>query len=197
MALNVARRLVRKELKAAGIELDVDNKGLLAKVVELAKAGTEGGSKKEGDNKTDDKELAQLRKDAAKAKTLEAQVKNLQLENVVLKTAGTFNPHNPARVVAALADYEDLIDYDDETGLPTTRSVKQAITKLTKTDPYLFKTPGEGGDGEGEGEGQQGGTGFSGKTPGGAGASNTKQKQTDAEKMKVEALARMGIKQQQ
>lgn len=194
MAHNVARRTLRQELKKAGLELDVDNKGLIAAVVQLAKTGKESDGK--GATATE-QEIAQLRKDAAKLKPLEKQAKDLSLEVAVLKSAGRFQPHNAAQVVRALGDYSDLIEFDDETGLPTQKSVTAVISKLAKAEPNLFKTPnGEGGQGN-QDEDPQGG-GFNGRAPGGAaagGAGGTGAATKEAEMM-AEALQRMGIQQQ-
>lgn len=190
MAHNVARRTLRQELKKAGVEIDVDNKGLVAAVVQLAKTGKESDGK--GATATE-QELAQLRKDAAKASALAPKLKDLALENAVLKAAGKHQPHNPAQVVRALTDYADLIDFDDETGIPDSKSVQAAIGKLAKAEPNLFKTPE--GSGAGTEDGQQQGGGFSGRSPGGAaagGAGGTGEAAKLAE-MQAEALRRMGI----
>lgn len=196
MAHNVARRTIRQELKKVGLDIDVDNKGLIAAVVQLAKTGKESDGK--GATATE-QEIVQLRKDAAKVKTLESQAQDLALENAVLKSAGTHQPHNPAQVVRALSDYKDLIEYDDESGLPTAKSVKNVISKLAKTEPNLFKTPSSQDDeqDENEQEEDQGGNGgFRSKTPGGgsggASATGTAAQKKQAE-MQAEALERMGI----
>jgi hypothetical protein len=191
MAHNVARRTLRQELKKAGLELDVDNKGLVAAVVQLAKTGKESDGK--GATATE-QEIAQLRKDVAKLKPLEEKAKDLSLEVAVLKSAGRYQPHNAAQVVRALADYADLIEFDDESGLPVPKSVTAVISKLAKAEPNLFKTPnGEGGQ-DNLDDNQQGG-GFNGKTPGGgaaggAGATGEAAKQAE---LQAEALKRMGI----
>ncbi|NIK67927.1 SHOCT domain-containing protein [Paenibacillus sp. BK720] len=194
MAINVGRRTLRQALKKAGIELDVENRGLVDEVVKLVKIGKESDGK--GSTATE-QEIAQLRKDAGKTKTLETQVKDLSLQNAVLQTAGRYQPHNPAHIVRAMGEYEDQLDFDDETGLPTARSVQAVISKLAKQEPYLFKTPnGDGGPGNQDDEHQQGG-GFSGKTPGGSGGTGGNGGGNKAGEATVaEALARLGIKKQ-
>lgn len=172
MAVNVARRIIRKEFKAAGIDLDVDNKGLLAHIVNLAK-----GDGKEGAKGVTEAELAQLRKDAGKAKELGGKLKDLSLENAVLRSAGgQYTPVNPNQVVRALRDYADEIEYD-ENDVPDKRSVDLVLRKLAKDEPNLFKKP-EGGadddDNNSEGAGGNGGGNFSGKPPGGGGNEGNK-----------------------
>lgn len=197
MAVNVARRLIRKEFKAAGIDLDVDNKGLLAHVVGLVKDGGKGDGN--GGSQIDEKELAQLRKAADKAKVLAEKVKDLGLENAVLRNAnGQYTPVNPVAVVRALRDYADEIEYD-ENDVPEKRSVDLVLRKLAKVEPYLFKTPEEGnGDDDksgGAGEGDKGGgNGFKGKSPGGgAGGGNSANKSKEDAAL-AEMLARAGVK---
>lgn len=191
MAHNVARRTLRQELKKQGLDIDADNKGLVAAVVQLAKVGKESDGK--GATATE-QEIAQLRKDAAKVKTLEAQAKELALENAVLKSVGKHQPHNPSQVVRALNDYADLIDYDDETGLPTAKSITSVISKLAKAEPNLFKTPGTGTTEEEEDqeEDSQGGE-FRSKPPGGSGGAGGSGGKNKADEMKADALRRMGI----
>ncbi|TVX92214.1 hypothetical protein [Paenibacillus agilis] len=192
MAINVANRKLRQELKKQGVEIDADNKGLITAVAALAKTGQESDGK--GATATE-QEIAQLRKDAAKVKTLEASTKNLSLEVAVLKSAGKYQPHNPAQVVRAMSDYADLIEFDDETGLPTQKSVQGVISKLAKTEPNLFKTAdGEGGTPDNQDETHPQG-GFSSRAPGGAvGGSGSTRQAAKAEEMKNDALQRMGIK---
>jgi hypothetical protein len=175
-----SRTLLRKELKAAGIELDVDNKGLMAHVVSLVKGD---GKKPEGITEA---ELATLRKDAGKAKTIGEQLKNLSLENAVLRNAGgQYTPVNPNQVVRALRDYADEIEYD-ENDVPDKRSVDLVMRKLAKAEPNLFKKPEDGaGDDDNDGgddKGGNGGSNFSGKPPGGGsgGVNSTKQTKEDA-----------------
>jgi hypothetical protein len=186
-----ARQLVRKELRDAGVDVsEIKPQELLAKVAEMAAAGS-------GKEKETDKELTNLRKKAALADTLETSNKALTIENAVLKAAGKLNPVNPAQVVRALnADYADLLDFDEETGLLDPKSVSKAIKKVAEAEPNLFKTAeaGEEDDLEG-GEGGQGGT-FSGKPPGGAGAGTAEQKGAAAKlaKQKAAGLELLGIK---
>lgn len=191
MAHNVARRTLRQALKKVGVELDVDNKGLLDKVAELVKVGVDGGGKG-NDGKGDPEEVTKLK---AKVQTLEGRVKDLGLQNSVLTAAKTFNPVNSVQVVRALSDYEDLIEYDDN-GVPERRSVESALRKLVKAEPNLF-TPAAGDDdldNPDDGQQQTGGSKFSGKPPGGgAGASSNAQKSKE-DALVAENLARLGIK---
>lgn len=187
MVSRKAVTLVRKALKAAGVNVDVPNKELLPKVAELAKAGTDQKAPS-----ADEKEVAQLRKDAAKVPELEKGYKNLQLENAVLKAAGKYNPHNPAQVVRALmADYHGLIEYDDITGEVNPQSIGKAIKRIAENEPNLFKGADENGSDENGGDT---GGGFRSKPPGGPGG------KPDAQKLaakKAEALELMGIKKPQ
>jgi len=191
MAYSVAHRMLRKELKKAGLDLDVSKAELVSTLVGLAKTGKESEGK--GATATE-QEIAQLRKDAGKVAKLEARVKDLGLHNAVMKQAAKYNPHSLAQVVRALGDYEDLIEYDDETGLPNDRSINSVLSKLTKTEPNLFQAP-NGQDPDPEDKEKQGG--FQGKPPGGA--SSTSGASGDASKMaalQAEALERMGFKKQ-
>lgn len=176
IVITKSRTLLRKELKAAGIEVEVDNKGLLAHVVNLLK-----GEGKEGANGVTEAELAQLRKDAGKAKDLGNKLKDLSLENAVLRNAGgQYTPVNPNQVVRALRDYADEIDYD-ENDVPDTRSVDMVLRKLAKAEPNLFKAPDsteETNEDKG-GQGGQGG-GFKGKPPGGGGGGGGDKSKEDA-----------------
>lgn len=188
-----SRTLLRKELKAAGIELDVDNKGLLAHIVGLVK-GEQG---KEG--VITEAELAQLRKDAGKAKSLGDKLKDLSLENAVLRNAGgQYTPINPIGVVRALRDYADEIEYD-ENDVPDKRSVDLVLRKLAKAEPYLFKTPEGGADEDDDkGAGNEGGkdrNSFSGKTPGGGNGGGKSNNQSKEDKALAEMLSSVGIKQ--
>lgn len=195
--LKKARSLVRKTLREAGVDLtDVSNADLLDALVSRVK-DTDG----KGD-KTDDKQLAALRKKADKADSLEAQVKKLTIENAVLSAAGKYNPHNPAQVVRALqADYADLIEIDEETGQIDRKSVDNAIKRVAKIEPNLFKQAtgkqDEEEDDEIDEQGDKsqadGKKSFSSKSPGGTGvAADKKQKQE--EKLFQEAMDMLKIK---
>lgn len=180
-----AVRMVKKALKDAGVTVDADDKTLLTKVAEQLK----GGGKQDG-NKADgitDEDLATLRTQADKAKTLSDRVKDLIVENAVLKEAGKYNPVNPTQVVRALRlDYMDAIDYDEDTGEVDVKSVSRALKKVHESEPNLFKAvddtdPDDKGDS------------FKGKGPGGgAGGSG---KEHDAKK--AQALAMLGINKDQ
>ncbi|GKU79298.1 hypothetical protein [Paenibacillus sp. L3-i20] len=186
-----SRTLLRKELKAAGIELDVDNKGLMAHVVNLVK----GEKGKEG--VVTEVELATLRKDASKAKALGDQLKNLTLENAVLRNVGgQYTPVNPNQVVRALRDYADEIEYD-EYDVPEKRSVELVLRKLAKAEPNLFKSPeDDDNDNNGVDDDKNGANSgrLSGKTPGG-GASGGKPANKSKEDAALAAmLSSVGIK---
>jgi hypothetical protein len=196
MAVNVARRIIRKEFKTAGVELDVDNKGLLAHIVGLAK----GDGKKEGT--VTEAELTQLRKDAGKAKSMGDKLKDLSLENAVLRNAGgQYTPVNPNQVVRALRDYVDEIEYD-ENDVPDKRSVDLVLRKLAKAEPNLFKTP-EGGAGDEDDKGDEadkGGKGsgtFQGKPPGGGNGGGGAGNQAKEDKAVADMLALIGHKPEQ
>lgn len=187
-----ARVLLKKEAKAAGLDLsEIKPNELIAKVVEMAAAGS-------GKEQETDKELLSLRKKAATAETLEAANRALTVENAVLKAAGNLNPVNPAQVVRALnADYEDLLEFDEETGQLDPKSVTKAIKKIAEVEPNLFKTASQDEDEEDDQEDLEGdkGSTFSGKSPGGAGAGSKQKK--DADKLnakKAAALELLGIK---
>lgn len=180
MVTRKALGLVRKALKDAGVTVDVDNKGLLPKVAELAKAGTD-----QKPPTATEQEITELRKKADKYDAVAGDTKRLTLENAVLRVAGKFNPHNPAQVVRALKeDYGAQVEYDDLTGELIPGSVEKAIGRLVKAEPNLFQDPA------GAGAGAAGG-GFGGKPPGGGTppAGGT----TDLEKKKAEALKLMGF----
>ena len=181
MVTRKALGLVRKALKDAGVTVDVDNKGLLPKVAELAKAGTD-----QKPPTATEQEIVELRKKADKYDAVAGDMKSLTLENVVLRVAGKFNPHNPAQVVRALkADYSAQVEYDDLTGELMAGSVEKAIGRLVKAEPNLFQDPA----GDGTPGGGTGGS-FAGKGPGGGSASTGNP--TDMDKKKAEALALMG-----
>lgn len=184
MITTKAVRMVRKALKDAGVEIEADNKTLLSKVAETIKNGS---TKKDGDDtggegKVTDEELATLRKQAARAKTLGERIKDLVVENAVLKEAGKYNPVNPVQVVRALRlDYMDDIDYDEETGEVDTKSVSRTLKKVHETEPNLFKDV-DPDDNKGDG--------FKGKGPGGGAGGGNK----DHDAKKAQALEMLGIK---
>lgn len=189
MIMVKARKMVKKALGDAGVDLaDVDNKDLLTKFATLALQG-----QKKGDLSVDEKQLADLQKKAKQFETLQPQLKGLTIENAVLKAAGQYDPVNPKQVVRALADYSDLLEYDEDDVL-VGKSVDRALKKLAEAEPNLFKAAGEGQEEGGTGEGSQG-AGFQGKPPGGAGAGNGGGKDKAA-KLKAEAMSMLGIQQQ-
>lgn len=179
-----ALRMVKKTLKDAGVNIEADDKTFLSKVAEQLK----GGKKQDGTATTaTDEEVATLRTQADKAKTLTERIKDLVVENAVLKEVGKHNPVNPTQVVRALRlDYMGDIDYDDETGEVDAKSVSRALKKVHESEPNLFKAveddPGTTKPGDFKGKGPGGGTGGSGK---------------DHDAKKAQALAMLGIKQDQ
>ena len=184
MITTKAIRMVRKALKDAGVDIEADNKTLLSKVAETIKTGStkKDGDDGKGDSKATDEELATLRKQADRAKTLGERVKDLVVENAVLKEAGKYNPVNPVQVVRALRlDYMDGIDYDDETGEVDTKSVSRALKKVHESEPNLFKVT-ENDDTDN--------SDFKGKGPGGGGGGGSK----DHDAKKAQALEMLGIK---
>jgi len=167
--LPAAVRKLRKELKAQGVDLDVNNKELLAKVVELAKLG-------QGKEPPKDSELAKevdgLRKDAGKVPGLQAENTRLAMENAVFRVAGKYNPHNPARVAQTLlADpaYTEMLEQNDEGTGYTSKSLDRAIKRIAEAEPYLFRAADD------ETGGQQQRPGFSGKPPGGSANSGSEK----------------------
>lgn len=191
MIMVKARKLVKKALTDAGVDLDgVENKDLLNTFGTLALQG-----QKKGSLSVDEKGLTDLQKKAKAYDDLQPQVKGLTIENAVLKAAGTYNPISPKQVVRALEDYKELLEYDEDDVLVPS-SVDKALKKLATAEPNLFKTAEGGGTGEEGVEGGSQGAGFQGKPPGGAGAGNGGGKDK-ATKLKNEALAMLGLNQQQ
>lgn len=158
-----ATRMVRKALKDAGVTVDADDKTLLTKVAEQLKAGP----KEDGTaTTTTDEDVAKLRLQADRATTLSERLKDLVVENAVLKEAGKYNPVNPTQVVRAIRlDYMDTIDYDEDTGAVDAKSVSRALKKVNESEPNLFKLPEEGGT--------DGAATFTGKAPGSGSGSTT------------------------
>lgn len=177
-----AVRMVKKALKDAGVTIDADDKTLLTKVAEQLK----GGSKQDGTAATGvtDEDVATLRAQAEKAGVLSNRIKDLIVENAVLKEAGKYNPVNPTQVVRALrSDYMDAIDYDEDTGEVDVKSVSRALKRVHESEPNLFK-PVEDDDPNKADKG-----GFRGKGPGGgAGGAGT-----DHDAKKAQALAMLGL----
>lgn len=158
MVVKRAVRMVRKSLKDAGVSVDADDKTLLTKVAEQLKADPKADATATSTTTTDE-DVAKLRSQADRATTLAERIKDLVVENAVLKEAGKYNPVNPTQVVRALRlDYMDAIDYDEETGAVDAKSVSRALQKVHASEPNLFKPveedPGKGAD-------------FKGKAPGG------------------------------
>lgn len=182
MIMTKARKLVKKALTDAGADVsDIENKDLLTTVGTLALQG-----QKKGSLSVDETELNDLKKKAKSFDDLQPQVKQLTLENAVLKAAGSYNPVNPKQVVRALNDYSDMLEYDEDDKL-VEKSVTKALKRLSEAEPNLFTSAGEDDD-ETNPPGSQG---FNGKPPGGAVGSATPDKTA---KLKAQALDMMGIK---
>lgn len=177
MIASRAIRMVRKALKDAGVSVEADNKTLLSTIADKLKAADEGTTSLNDDDKN------KLTAATNKATVLEEKVKDLAIENAVLKSAGTYNPVNPTQVVRAIRlDYMDDIDYDETTGVVDAKSVARALKKVHGTEPNLFKA---GNDDKTDPEENKG---FTSKGPGGgtAGGDKTDTKVT-------EALSMLGI----
>lgn len=174
-----AVKMVRKALKDAGVELDASNKDLLTKVAELAKGGA--GS----DGKATDQDLAKLKQLEGKTPQLEGRVKDLAIENAVLKAAGKYDPVNAIQVVRALKlDYMDQVDYDEHDGKVDTRSVETVLKQIYKAEPNLFKPK----DGEEDNDDQGA---LKGKGPGGGTGGGKGKKDDDA--LLAQAREMLGI----
>lgn len=174
-----AVKMVRKALKDAGVELDASNKDLLTKVAELAKGGA--GS----DGKATDQDLAKLKQLEGKLPQLESRVKDLAIENAVLKAAGKYDPVNAVQVVRALKlDYMDQVDYDEHDGKVDTRSVETVLKQIYKAEPNLFKPK----DGEEDNDDQGA---LKGKGPGGGTGGGKGKKDDDA--LLAQAREMLGI----
>lgn len=185
-----AVRMVRKALKDAGVKIEADDKNLLTEVANSIKNGStkknEDPDDKGGKGGTSDEEVANLRIQAEKVPVLTERLKDLVVENAVLKEAGKYNPVNPAQVVRAIrSDYMESIDFDEETGTADVKSVSRVLRKVVEVEPNLFSKSEDDLDGK-----HDTGNTFKGKGPGGAGATGNKDK--DAKK--AEALAMLGIK---
>lgn len=178
-----ATKMVKKALKDAGVDLEgVQNKDLLPKVTELLKG-------KKDDGQGDGKPNADVEKWKTAATTASAKLKDVTIENAVLKAAGKYNPVNVVQVVRALkADYMDLVEIDDENGVDA-KTVDLALKRMFTAEPNLFKQ--DDGNG-GEGNGGTGG-GYKGKGPGGGAGGDDKG--GEMAKKKAEAMALMGITQ--
>lgn len=186
MIMVKARKLVKKALTDAGVDLDgVENKELLNTFGTLALQG-----QKKGGLTVDEQEVNTLKKKAKAFDDLQPQLKGLTIENAVLKAAGQYNPISPKQVVRALDDYKEYLEFDEDDNL-VPKSVGRALKELSKAEPNLFHAAEEGGAGTGEEDDPGQGNGFSGKTPGGAGAGQGGKDKTN--KLKSEALEMMGF----
>lgn len=179
MIASRAIRMVRKALKDGGVTVDADNKTLLTSIAEKLKAAADGNTSLNSDDQ------AKLTAATEKATTLEEKLKDLAIENAVLKSAGTYNPVNPTQVVRAIRlDYMDDMDYDETTGVVDAKSVARALKKVHGTEPNLFKA---GTDDNNNGN-PNNDDAFKSKGPGGGTAGGDK---TDAKV--TEALSMLGI----
>lgn len=179
---------IRGILKKAGVTVDVPNKGLADKLVELVKNG-EGKSPD-----ANDQELKKLRADAARVPELESQLKKAAVENAVIQAVGKYQPHNAQQVIRALnADYSDLLQFDEDTGALKRGSVEKAVKRIAEVEPNLFQNPKGDVDNEDDdqgGQGGQGGAGFQGRPPGGGSGGGKGNK---AEAIAAEGLKLMGL----
>lgn len=188
MVVAKAVKMVRKALKDAGVEgLDgVGNKELLAKVAELAKGKDDGEGNK---GKADDAEVQKWKGVAEKAG---AKLKDLTIENAVLKGAGKYNPINANQVVRALKlDYMDLVEIDDEGNIDA-KTVDRVLRKIYDAEPNLFNKDDGDGNGDNTDPNKGGSSGFKGKGPGGGTGGSGKG--DDLDKKAAEALTLMGFK---
>ena len=134
MIASRAIRFVRKALKDAGVDIDVDNKTLLSTVAEMLK------NAETGNTQLSEEDQNKLTAATTKVSALEEKVKDLAIENAVLKSSGTYSPVNPTQVVRAIRlDYMDDIDYDDTTGVVDAKSINRALKKVYASEPNLFK----------------------------------------------------------
>lgn len=186
---------IRKVLRDAGVELDgVSNQQLQEKLVALVQAGTAGDSSGDADVKQLQTDLTAAQKKAEKLDEVVGDLQSVRVENAVLKHASKYKPVNPNQVVRALnADYKELLEFDEDTGEVSSKSVKKAMKSIAEAEPNLFGNPtGEDEDDDPDLE-QGGGNVFKGKGPGGGTGGTNKQKQKQ-EKLKSEALGMLGIK---
>jgi hypothetical protein len=189
-----ARKMVKKALTDAGVDLEgIENKDLLNTFANLALTG-----QKKGDLSVDEKEVNDLKKKAKAFDDLQPQVKGLNLENAVLKAAGTYNFVNPKQVVRALDDYKEFLEYDEDDVLVPS-SVDKALKKLATAEPNLLTSAGNGNpeDDEDDLDKQNQGGSFQGKGPGGAGGGNNAAAATKQAKLKNEALELLGFAKKQ
>lgn len=66
------------------------------------------------------------------------KARELALELEVWKTSDKFHPIQPAQIVRALEQNAAQLRLDASTGLPTSESVREAISKLAIEEPNLF-----------------------------------------------------------
>jgi hypothetical protein len=172
MIVPKARKMIKKALTDAGVDLDgVENKDLLSTFANMALQG-----QKKGNLSVDEQQLNELQKKVKAYENLQPQLKNLTIENAVLKAAGKFKPINPKQVVRALDEYKEYLEYDEDDNL-VPKSVEKALKKLAEAEPNLFRAAdNQNNDSGGTGEGQN--NNFSGKGPGGqAGGGNASSKE--------------------
>ena len=132
---------------------------MVSTVVEQLKAAKSG----KNDDPNNEQDAEALTTAKTRIVTLESKIKDLSIENAVLREAGTYNPVNPTQVVRAIrSDYMDDIDYDDETGDVDKKSVGRVLKRVSVAEPNLFKTKDENPDQDRQGlksKGPGGGTG--------------------------------------
>lgn len=176
-----ANALVKKSLKEAGIDVEANSKDLMPKVVELLKG-------KAGDGKAGtitEEELKALKAKAQKYEAVGSELKDLRIENAILKVADKYAPEKIAQVVRAVkSDYMSLVDYDDEDGTVDIKSIDKALKRCKDQEPNLFKEDDGADDSD---------TGYAGKGPGGSGGAKKTPKEKEAQ-LTAQALEMLGIK---
>lgn len=181
-----ARQMVRKALTDKGVDLEkVDKKNVIDHFADLALQG-----QKKGNLSVDEQELAALQVKARAADTLQPKIKQLTIENAVLKAADKYAPINPKQVVRALDDYADSLEYDEDDVL-VGRSVDRALAQLAKAEPNLFKAAEETDEDDPE---DKTAGGLTGKSPGGSTPPPAGKAKED--KLTAQALEMLGIKTQ-
>lgn len=192
-----ASQQLKKICRDAGIDIDgVANKDLVSHVTNVLKNGA--GKPGDKNNQPSSEELTKLQKAAGKVEGLSKRVKDLSIENAILKNlGGDFKAVNPLQVVRSIMyDYKDLIEIDedgDEIKIDR-KQVTRALSRVKEAEPNLFEA-GEGDDegANGGGKQQNQGHNFQSKGPGGTNKPlNAKDK--EYERLKAEGLAAMGVK---
>jgi len=149
----------QSELEAQGAELETEPipdpttsevtvfdekyvKDLRAESAKYRKRAQEAEARISEFDKAQMSEVERARTEAEEAKAEAAQITNLltaeRLRNAVTLEATRMNFRDPGDALAMI-DTDDL-NYDEETGKPSTKSVQGALGKLIKDKPYLVNT---------------------------------------------------------